>query len=79
MSNVDRDRWSQYILWTILNINLSRLYSARFSICLILKKKKNVNMATTRFTALFLQPVKASKIQNEKKLMLKELSRSFSD
>ena len=40
MSNVDRDRWSQYILWTILNINLSRLYSARFSICLILKKKK---------------------------------------
>ena len=67
MSNVDRDRWSQYILWTILNINLSRLYSARFSICLILKKKY-VNMATTRFTASFLQPVKASKIQNERKV-----------
>ena len=66
MSNVDRDRWSQYILWTILNINLSRLHSARFSICFL--KKKNVNMATTRFTASFLQPVKASKIQNEKKV-----------
>ena len=35
-------------------------------------------MEKTRFTASFLQPVKASKIQNEKKLMLKELSRSFS-
>lgn len=66
MSNVDRDRWSQYILWTILNINLSRLYSARLSICFL--KKKNVNMATTRFTASFFQPVKASKIQNKKKV-----------
>lgn len=65
MSNVDRDRWSQYILWTILNINLSRLYSARLSICFL--KKKNVNTATTRFTASFFQPVKASKIQNKKK------------
>ena len=38
MWNGDRDRWSQYILWTILNINLSRLYSARLSICFLKKK-----------------------------------------
>lgn len=77
MSNVDRDRWSQYILWTILNINLSWLYSARLSICFL--KKKKVNTATTRFTASFFQPVKASKIQNKKKkLMWTELNYSLS-
>ena len=34
----------------------------------MLSEKKNVNMATTRFTASFFQPVKTSKIQNKKKV-----------